>query len=89
MSEPTTTERGRQGERRPMALRTLIISTGLMLVALIGLMLWNYVDAPTSYPAKGDAAARQERDGGTARPVTGVPGGNPSYPAPAVKDANR
>lgn len=97
MVEVKSTNEGRQAERRPMALRVLLISTGLMVVALVGLMLWNYVDAPTSYPAESQSASRLEvtgsanGTGGGASPTntSGMPAGNPAYPEPAVKNANQ
>ena len=80
-----------------MALRVLVISTGMMAAALVGLMLWNYVDAPTSYAAASQAASRKEITGsatGTGGGVSSatdsaVPAGNPIYPVPAVKNANQ
>ena len=96
MAEQLSGQDGRQGKRGKPALYVLIASVGLMIVALAGLMMWQGGNSPPDYASQSQAASRKQvtgsesGTGGTASPSnsTAVPGGNPSYPQPAVRSTN-
>lgn len=97
MAEHLSGQDGRQGKRGKPALYVLIVSVGLMLAALAGLMMWQGENAPPDYASQSQSASRKQITGtenGTGSATssansTAVPGGNPSYPQPAARDANR
>jgi hypothetical protein len=96
VAEQLSGQDGRQGKRGRPALYVLIVSVGLMLAALAGLMLWQGKSSPPDYASQSQGASRKEvtgtesGQGSAASPSnsTAVPGGNPSYPQPASRSAN-
>ncbi|MCJ2054692.1 hypothetical protein [Methylobacterium sp. J-070] len=96
MAEQLSGQDVRQGKRGKPALYVLIISLGLMLAALAGLMTWQGGTSPPDYASQSQSASRKQitgtesGQGGTISPSnsTAVPGGNPSYPQPAARSAN-
>ncbi|MDP4026702.1 hypothetical protein Q8W71_29270 [Methylobacterium sp. NEAU 140] len=97
MAEHLSGQAGRQGRRGKPALYVLIASVALMVIALGALMIWQGASSPADYASQSQAASRKEITGsesgagGGASPSnsTAVPGGNPAYPQPATRDANR
>ena len=97
MAEQLSGQDGRQGKRGRPALYVLIVSVGLMLVALAGLMMWQGGSSPPDYASQSQSASRKQitgsenGQGSATSPFdsTAVPGGNPSHPQPANRDANR
>lgn len=87
---------GRQGKRGRPALYVLIVSVGLMLASLAGLMIWQGASAPPDYASQSQAASRKQitgsetgrSDAASSTNSSGVPGGNPAFPQPAVRSAN-
>ncbi|MGH1592233.1 hypothetical protein ACRBEV_32445 [Methylobacterium phyllosphaerae] len=67
-----------------------------MLAALAGLMIWQGGSSPTDYASQSQAASRKQitgSDSGRADEASSanssaVPGGNPAYPQPAVRNPN-
>ena len=96
MAEQLSGQDGRQGKRGRPALYVLIVSVGLMVAALAGLMMWQGESSPPDYASQSQGASRNQITGteggqGTATSPsnsTAVPGGNPSYPQPASRSAN-
>lgn len=96
MSEQLSGQEGRQGKRGRPALVVLVVSVGLMLVALAGLMIWQGASSPPDYASQSQAASRKQitgsESGSTSTPSSAnsgaVPAGNPAYPQPAVRSAN-
>lgn len=96
MAEQLSGQDGRQGKRGKPALYVLIVSVGLMLAALAGLMIWQGGNSPPDYASQSQSASRKQITGtengtGSATSTsnsTAVPGGNPSYPQPAARSAN-
>ena len=77
-------------------LYVLIISVGLMLASLAGLMVWQGASSPPDYASQSQGASRRQITGtesgqGDATAPgnsAAVPGGNPAYPQPAARSAN-
>ncbi|MCJ2139079.1 hypothetical protein [Methylobacterium sp. E-066] len=96
MSEDISGQDSRQGKRGRPALYVLIISVGLMLTSLAGLMIWQGASSPPDYASQSQAASRKQitgsetgkSDAASSANSSGVPGGNPAYPQPAVRSAN-
>ena len=96
MAERLSGQDGRQGKRGRPVLVVLIVSVALMLVAFAGLMTWQGASSPPDYASRSQDASREQITGtanGRGDAVspsnsTAVPGGNPSYPQPAVRSAN-
>jgi len=96
VAEQLSGQDGRQGKRGRPALYVLIVSVGLMLAALAGLMMWQGASSPPDYASQSQGASRQQimgtesGQGSATSPSnsTAVPGGNPSYPQPASRSAN-
>ncbi|WP_336491878.1 hypothetical protein [Methylobacterium nigriterrae] len=94
MAEQLTGQAGRQGKRGKPALYVLVVSVGLMLAALVGLLLWQGTNAAQSSADQSQAASLQEITGSTsgksnalsASNTSGVPAGNPASPQPAVRN---
>ncbi|MBN4098360.1 MULTISPECIES: hypothetical protein [Methylobacterium] len=95
MSDNISGEDGRQGKRGRPALYVLIVSVGLMLTSLAGLMIWQGANAPPDYASQSQAASRKQitgsetgrSDAPSSATSSGVPGGNPAFPQPAVRSA--
>ena len=95
MSDNISGEDGRQGKRGRPALYVLIVSVGLMLTSLAGLMIWQGANAPPDYASQSQAASRKQitgsetgrSDAPSSANSSGVPGGNPAFPQPAVRSA--
>lgn len=96
MSDHISGQDGRQGKRGRPALYVLIVSVGLMLASLAGLMIWQGASAPPEYASQSQAASRKQitgsetgrSDAASSTNSSGVPGGNPAFPQPAVRSAN-
>ncbi|WP_342108133.1 hypothetical protein [Methylobacterium sp. SI9] len=96
MSDHISGQDGRQGKRGRPALYVLIVSVGLMLASLAGLMIWQGASAPPDYASQSQAASRKQitgsetgrSDAASSTNSSGVPGGNPAFPQPAVRSAN-
>ena len=96
MAEQLSGQDGRQGRRGKPALYVLIVSVGLMLVSLVGLMVWQGANSPPDYASQSQSASRKQitgTEGGrgdatASGNAAAVPGGNPSYPQPAARGAN-
>ena len=96
MSDNISGEDGRQGKRGRPALYVLIVSVGLMLTSLAGLMIWQGANAPPDYASQSQAASRKQitgsetgrSDAPSSENSSGVPGGNPAFPQPAVRSTN-
>ena len=96
MSDNISGQDGRQGKRGRPALYVLIVSVGLMLTSLAGLMIWQGANAPPDYASQSQAASRKQitgsetgrSDAASSTNSSGVPGGNPAFPQPAVRSAN-
>ena len=95
MSDNISGQDGRQGKRGRPALYVLIVSVGLMLTSLAGLMIWQGANAPPDYASQSQAASRKQitgsetgrSDAPSSDNSSGVPGGNPAFPQPAVRSA--
>ena len=95
MSDNISGEDGRQGKRGRPALYVLIVSVGLMLTSLAGLMIWQGANAPPDYASQSQAASRKQitgsetgrSDASSSANSSSVPGGNPAFPQPAVRSA--
>ena len=96
MAEQISGEDGRQGRRGKPALYVLIVSVGLMLISLAGLMIWQGANSPPDTASQSQSSSRKqitgsesgEAEGSSSTNSSGVPGGNPAYPQPAVRNAN-
>jgi len=96
VSDHISGQDGRQGKRGRPALYVLIVSVGLMLASLAGLMIWQGASAPPDYASQSQAASRKQitgsetgsSDAASSTNSSGVPGGNPAFPQPAVRSAN-
>lgn len=96
MVERLSGQAGRQGRRGKPALIVLVVSVGLMVLALAGLMTWQGANSPPDYASKSQASSREEITGSengkgdatSSSSSAAVPGGNPAYPQPAKRDAN-
>ena len=96
MTELLSGQDGRQGKRGKPALYVLIVSTGLMLGAFAGLMMWQGGSSPPDYASQSQGASRkqitgtEDGTGGATSPSnsSAVPGGNPSYPQPSTRSTN-
>lgn len=96
MAEQLSGRDGRQGSRGKPVIVVLGASIGLMLVAFVALMLWTGSKAPDSYSDKsGEAArssvtdsARSQSGAASSENSKSVPGGNPAYPQPTVRNPN-
>lgn len=96
MPEQISGQDGRQGKRGKPALYVLIVSVGLMLTCLAGLMIWQGANSPPNYASQSQSASRKQitgsesgrTDGPSSANSSGVPGGNPAYPQPAVRSVN-
>ncbi|TXN60853.1 hypothetical protein FV232_27795 [Methylobacterium sp. WL30] len=96
MTEHISGQDSRQGKRGRPALYVLIVSVGLMLTSLAGLMIWQGANSPPDYASHSQAASRKQITGSesgrsdvtSSANSSGVPGGNPAYPQPAVRRAN-
>ncbi|MDP4006228.1 hypothetical protein [Methylobacterium sp. NEAU K] len=93
MAEQLSGQDSRQGKRGRPALYVLIVSVGLMLAALAGLMMWQGASSPPDYASQSQDASRKQITGtesGATSPSnsSAVPGGNPSAPQPAARSAN-
>lgn len=96
MSDHISGQDGRQGKRGRPALYVLSVSVGLMLASLAGLMIWQGASAPPDYASQSQAASRKQitgsetgrSDAASSTNSSGVPGGNPAFPQPAVRSAN-
>ena len=58
MVERHTAQESRQGRRGRPVLVVLLVSVGLMIAALAGLMIWQGETAPPDYASQSQAAAR-------------------------------
>lgn len=63
MSDNISGQDGRQGKRGRPALYVLIVSVGLMLASLAGLMIWQGASAPPDYASQSQAASRKQITG--------------------------
>ncbi len=94
MVEHLTPQESRQGRRGRPVLIVLGVSVALMVVALLGLVVWQGEKSPPDYASQSQAASRRQvtgsETGNGSAPAnsSGVPGGNPSYPQPSRRDAN-
>ena len=96
VTEQLSSQDSRQGKRGKPALLVLIVSVGMMLASLAGLMIWQGGSSPPDYASQSQAASRKqitESESGKAdRPTSAnssaVPGSNPAYPQPAVRNPN-
>ncbi|APT34684.1 hypothetical protein MCBMB27_05393 [Methylobacterium phyllosphaerae] len=96
MSDNISGQDSRQGKRGRPALYVLIVSVGLVLTSLAGLMIWQGATAPPDYASQSQAASRKQITGSESGKAdtpssansTGVPGGNPAYPQPALRSVN-
>lgn len=96
MTEPLSGQAGRQGKRGKPVLYVLIASVALMLAAFAGLMVWQGASSPPDYASKSQASSRKQitgsesgkADGASSANSSSVPGENPAYPQPAVRNPN-
>jgi hypothetical protein len=96
VSEHTSGQDSRQGKRGKPALYVLIVSVGLMLTSLAGLMIWQGANSPPDYASQSQAASRKQITGSVSGKAdvpslansTGVPGGDPAHPQPVVQSIN-
>ncbi|MBP31502.1 MULTISPECIES: hypothetical protein [unclassified Methylobacterium] len=96
MSDNISGQDSRQGKRGRPALYVLIVSVGLMLTSLAGLMIWQGATAPPDYASQSQAASRKQITGSESGKAdtpssansTAVPGANPAYPQPALRSVN-
>ena len=59
VSDNISGQDSRQGKRGRPALYVLIVSVGLMLTSLAGLMIWQGATAPPDYASRSQAASRK------------------------------
>ena len=96
MAEQLSGQAGRQGKRGKPALYVLIASVALMLMAFASLMVWQSTSSPPDYASQSQASSRKEitasksgtSDGASSTNSSNVPGGNPAYSQPAVRNPN-
>ncbi len=63
MSDNISGQDSRQGKRGRPALYVLIVSVGLVLTSLAGLMIWQGATAPPDYASQSQAASRKQITG--------------------------
>jgi hypothetical protein len=85
----------RQGPKGKPVLYVLVAALVLMGIYMVGMMTWSSKQGP-DYASQSQGASRSETTGSvngqsnapSSANTSGVPAGNPSYPAPAVPNAN-
>ncbi|MEE7442480.1 hypothetical protein MOR12E_27775 [Methylobacterium oryzae] len=80
MVEYRTSRETRQGRRGRPVLIVLLVSVGLMVAALAGLMIWQGETAPPDYASQSQAAARKVVTGSESGSISAPPAGTRSAP---------
>jgi hypothetical protein len=92
VAEQLSGQDGRQGTRGKPALYVLIASMLMLVVATVGLLVWNHLERPNIYNDKSQDSVRKvvngQANGTSSTNSASVPAANPAYPAPAVRNAN-